>query len=52
MPDGVEKIKSKMNDDPNELFTKKELNRILSIKNSKLKLFIYKIIFEYALMFK
>ena len=35
-------LKNNMNDNPNELFSEKELNEIRNILNSKMKLFFYK----------
>jgi hypothetical protein len=42
-------LKNNMNDDPNELFSKKEINDINDIFNSKLKLFFYKNLYRVLL---
>ena len=39
-------LKNNMNDDPNELFSKKELNEIRDILNSRMKLFFYKYLYR------
>ena len=38
-----------MSDDPNELFSEKELNEIKNILNSKTKLFFYKYLYRVLL---
>ena len=47
--DNLDFLKNNMNDNPNELFSEKELNQLRDILNSKTKLFFYKNLYRLLL---